>query len=92
MYLKHWKNLETTYKTESNYLPAKLTLPAYPTSSLLINVMLILFHKISVDLILRFPSLSRLTSVEPNPQSSFYFVRETERSSSHNKQATRNII
>ena len=29
----------------------------------------ILFHKISIDLILSFPSLTYLTSVEPNPQS-----------------------
>ena len=30
----------------------------------------VLSHKIPVDLILSFPSLTRLTSVEPNPQSS----------------------
>ena len=30
----------------------------------------ILFHKISVDLTLIFPSLTRLGSMEPNPQSS----------------------
>ena len=35
---------------------------------------------------------NRLTSVEPNPQSSFYFVREADLSSSYNGQATRNII
>ena len=37
MYLKHWKNLETTLITESCDLPAKLILLIYPTSSLHVN-------------------------------------------------------
>ena len=41
VYLKHWKNLETSLTTESNDLPAKLILPPYLRSSLLINLMLI---------------------------------------------------
>ena len=38
---KPWKNLKASLTTESNDLPAKLTLPTYPRSSLLINLMLI---------------------------------------------------
>ena len=47
--------------------------------------------KISVDLILSFPNLTRLNIVEPNPQSSFYFIREAERLSSYDRQTTENI-
>ena len=42
--LNHWKALETTPTTKSNDLPAKLTLPTYPTFSLLINLMVIFFY------------------------------------------------
>ena len=52
----------------------------------------VLFHKISVNLILSFPSLTHLTSVELNPQSFSSFAQEVERMSSCNRQATRNII
>ena len=39
--MKQWENPETSLTTESNDLPAKLTFPTYPSSSLLINLMLI---------------------------------------------------
>ena len=53
---------------------------------------IILFHKIYPDLMLSFPSLTLLPSMEPNPQSSFYFVCKAEWWGSYNRQATRNII
>ena len=41
MYLKNWKSLETSLRTESNYSPASAALPIYLASFLLINAMLI---------------------------------------------------
>ena len=43
----------------------------------------ILFHKILANLILNFPSLTRLIRVKPNPLFSFYSVHEVDRSSSY---------
>ena len=42
--LEHWKNLERSLITESNDLPAKLTLPTYPTPSLHVNFFLFIPH------------------------------------------------
>ena len=42
--LETLENLKTTLKTDSNNVPAKLTLPTYATSSLFINLMLINQH------------------------------------------------
>ena len=56
------------------------------------HIPLILFHKISVNMILIFLSLTRLTRMEPSSQSSFYFVREAERPSSYKRRSTGNIL
>ena len=37
--LNHWKSLETTFRTESNDLPAKLALQYNPASYLINNLM-----------------------------------------------------
>ena len=60
--LNHWKTFETTLKTESDNLPAKLALLYHPTSSLINNLIFIYYYQYLVDVFASILKFSQIFS------------------------------
>ena len=62
MYLKHWKTLETTLKTESNYLLANVALPILPSTFFAYQCHVDLVFRILTKLFKNFNKLAAIFS------------------------------